>query len=249
MFERKGSNRRPVLRKVLYTVACAVGLALSSAPAANAAFINLSGGTAGSIPGGAVNEFIPVLFAGPSMGGYYGSQVTVDAPVEAILTIDFFGAEAGFVNSFYLGGATPLFTHTGGTTIAAGLGSPLDTMTGTVVGTGLLPFRFDYNSGAGSIFNGSNPDDSGGQSTTANFFASCNPFSGAVGSGGTGCSSVYLFFDDGGAGPDDNHDDFLVRISVSSDLTDVPEPGSVVLLGLGLLGAGFAGRRYRAPRP
>lgn len=247
MFENNGANRRSVLRKFLCMAACAVGLALTSVPSANAAFINLTGGTAGSIPGGAINEFIPLLFAGPTIGGYYGSQITLDVPTQSLVTIDFFGAEAGFVNKFYLNGSK-LFTHNGGLNIAPNLGSPLGTFSTDTLASGLLPLRFSYNSGAGSVFNGSNPDDSAGQSTSANFFASCNPFSGVVGSGGTGCSSVYLFLDDGGAGPDDNHDDFLVRISVSSDLSEVPEPGSMTLLGLGLLGAAFAGRRIRSSR-
>ena len=64
-----------------------------------------------------------------------------------------------------------------------------------------------------------------------NFFASCNPFGTSAGSGGRSCSTLYLFLDDGGAGPDDNHDDFLVRMT----LTSVPEPTTIGLLGLGLL--------------
>jgi hypothetical protein len=53
---------------------------------------------------------------------------------------------------------------------------------------------------------------------------------------------VYLFLDDGGAGPDDDHDDFLVRLLVAS----VPEPSAIAV---GLAGFGmFVVRRARSRR-
>jgi hypothetical protein len=182
-----------------------------------------------------VNAFIPALFPGPTIGGYYGADILFDIPLSSKLVIDFFGAEAGFINSFEFSGS-PLFTHPGGMVIAPSLGLPLGSFSTSMIGAGLLPFAFIVDSGASSVANGSNPDDSGGAVGGPNFFASCNPFGPLAGSGGTSCHSVYLFLDDGGAGPDDDHDDLLVRVTI-------PEPATLALLSLGLLG--FALRRFQ----
>ena len=211
---------------VLASITFALGSPVYAAP------IILIGGQAGTIPGThANNNFIPGLFGGPQVGGYFGSQIQFNVPGATKLVIDFFGAEAGYVNNFVYSGST-VFTHSGGLNIASSLGSPKATYSTTISGNGLLPFKFKVNSGAASVTNGSNPNDFAGLSLGPNFFASCNPFSQAAGAGGTSCNSVYLFLDDGGAGPDDNHDDFLVRMSVAS----VPEPAAIFsgLIGLGL---------------
>lgn len=54
--------------------------------------------------------------------------------------------------------------------------------------------------------------------------------------------SAWLFWDDSGAGPDDNHDDMIIR-AVFTPATTVPEPGTLALFGLGLLAIGLVRRK------
>lgn len=54
-----------------------------------------------------------------------------------------------------------------------------------------------------------------------------------------GSNSLIVALDDFGAGPDDNHDDMIIKITASK----VPEPGTMALLGLGLAAMGVSLRR------
>ena len=52
-----------------------------------------------------------------------------------------------------------------------------------------------------------------------------------------------VFWDDSGAGPDDNHDDMLIKAVFTP--RSVPEPATLGLFGLGLLGVWAGARRRR----
>jgi hypothetical protein len=199
-----------------------------------AAPITIVGGSAGSVPNsGSINNAETIVFGGSIPAGYFGAQIDFDGQD---LLIEYFGAEAGYTNNFIFDGST-LYTHVGGTGGAAGsfTGAPLDS--DLFAGSFSGPAPFSFSGSWGSVANGSNPDWNSNPNVP-NFFVAC------IG-GGTSCGSAWVLLDDGGAGPDDNHDDMIIRLTVQpSDV--VPEPGTFVLMGLGLLGAGFIARRKRA---
>jgi PEP-CTERM motif len=56
--------------------------------------------------------------------------------------------------------------------------------------------------------------------------------------------SAWLFWDDSGAGPDDNHDDMIIR-AVFTPATTVPEPATLALFGLGLMAFGLTRMRRK----
>lgn len=229
--------------KKSFFLASAVLVALSTA--ASAATFSMIGGTAGNIPEtGQTNEVLMNVFGMNSATGFFGSQIEIDAG--ANIDVAFFGYEAGFTNGFEIngiGGSSASFSTTSGSVAeyAANSATPIATSTVSVL-AGLLNFKFTSdgvigNSPVADAVNGSNPgNDVGGPS---NFFASF-----AQGDKGT----VFLFFDDTGAGDDDNHDDFVVRLSVvaggDQNPSPVPLPAGGILL-IGGLGALAVARRRK----
>lgn len=219
----------------------AVGL-LFAATNASAGLIDIVGGSGGSIPGGATNNGLcPVYGTCPNStatrDGYYGAEVQLTGAVSAAgyrLTFEFLGFEAAFHNEFNLG-LSELFDteNVSGNNNWGNLGM----FSANITSSGTLAFSFDYDVDGtpGTVSNGSNPDDVN-HDQGPNFFVSCD-------GDGTlaNCDSIVLWLDDGGAGPDDNHDDMAIRITAR-----LPEPSSIALLGLGLIGLGVAGFRKRA---
>lgn len=217
-----------------------VGLVLALATGANAISLNITGATSGNIPYNQTNEFLTstTLFGNPAPGtlaGYFdGTIELVGGP--AFITVEYYGAEAGYTNAFAYGGTT-LFTHTGSSTFENRTTAPPSAPVG-VVSAGVLNFSFIYNSGAGTLANVSNVANTPG---VANFFSSVygNPAA-------TSGSSIWLFLDDGAGSTSsllDNHDDLLVRITATA--APVPIPAAFWLLGSGLVGLIGIRRRYK----
>jgi hypothetical protein len=196
---------------------------------------------AGVIPEGtATNDFaglLPDTSAGTPIAGYYGAQLyLIGGPADIL--VEWYGGEASYANQFYWDGAL-LYTHVNG--VSNPSSTAVDSDLFSNVAGGLLPFSFVVPPTLQSVANGTNPDNFG---TEPNFFISFNLGISDPNLAPTGGQYAWIFFDDGGAQNDDNHDDMVIKLSITSgEVAPVPEPGSMILLGSGLAGLWMRRRR------
>lgn len=202
---------------------------LSATAVSQAAFIAVDtvspvASTIGIVPS---NDFKSTL-AGLGVTTYtLGASLGLDSA--GSVTYYYYGKEAGYRNDFlttglaYSSGYTP--------TSQNHFASPIEI--GTVsTGPGLLDFRFcSYSAGSSLV---------GCSSNAQNDALSMSSFQ-SIALNITD-NTAWLFWDDSGAGPDDNHDDMIIK-AVFTPSTSVPEPGTLALFGLGLLAMGFAASR------
>jgi hypothetical protein len=202
---------------------------------ANAGFIsvdNVGGIYASDLRPVAGNNYFVGALSGLGVGTYtLGTSLATDSA--GSVAFFYYGKEAGYSNQFVAAGGA---SHTTGfSPLQDNFGSPFAFGPSVAVGAGVNLLDFQFCAFTAPLAIGSCVTN--GANDSLRYEADQSIAISIIG------NSAWLFWDDSGAGPDDNHDDMVVRAVFTP--SQVPEPTTLGLLGAGLLGAWFTMRGRR----
>jgi hypothetical protein len=210
--------------RILASATAIVGLVAASA--AQAAFVYIDTAAPYTSPATSIsvyNDFRPQLIAAGATDMTLGRSLGVTSPFDGsfVIDVDFFAAEAGYRNQFILGGTTVINNQGNRSWAERDMGTFALTsaLTTGSDATRRLNFGFCAVTVNQCLTNAQN--DSTALNSAQSIGMWLSPDS----------NTAWLLWDDSGYGPDDNHDDLIVRLTYRS----VPEPGTLALLGLGLV--------------